>query len=1184
MQTKCLSDRMKSLSAKRITAMIAGAALLGVGLAFSGPVSFSSVPIISNSGQPVVQVVLGSSAKPSDYVAAANIAAAIGNLAFTTMPVTASINTTQAQSVLHVSVSSPTYSLTNQQVWLNESASALTSGTYGFSTLIGSVLNGGIQLGSLQSTKNLQGPSQYSYPETPSTSATPAPSPYTGVSFVPLATSVVAANNGGGASFSTFQSGTSPAYDNILEVSHSQFSGLLSNAGSYGENEYLWLTGFPVYDQASGVNNFALLDANGAYQITFNKPINVKTSSGSINHAAFSLLGQNYTVINYTPPANFLATSPTNFTTGGSMYIASSLTPLTTVYVGSNLTSGGFKVVLNDLGQPNSNGVSPAAISVYYNGALTNTSSIMPPNTTKFNVSGHYLYVKVNQTFAGLYAYEKWAKMQLYSNVFQIKSGSSFNTTTNPNWYTVLQWVNASGSTNTVSPNALQSIVIYGTSSEAQTLLPGQSFSFITSPAVWKLQFIGQTLGSANYDPVTATLSAASPFTYENKGTQTPPSGSVTFTIKNVTEPAQELTVTSSIPNAFSYAGQTSSSVVYDLTPYELNEANVVTYGEVTTNSFNEANVTLTFKPGYNSLISSTYPLYVTVTGYLYKSNTVSGPQSKQVTFNGILNGPPGSYSAYNNSISVPFYNITGIELGSAIPGIASIEVEDFNSIGVPFSGNTQNAGDTITATLSAAGALPTGTTITFSTTPGTSNSITFPSQVVTNGGSITATGHIQVTASNSPSSGNTISITGGNILISGTITLNSQNGQSIAFSGNVVIPSESNFIANNMVTNSIPVNAVMSVTETGITSATILGNVPVYGSTIYSNSLANTISVPTTENVVASGTYSPDPVVLATLASTTGPGIIYTPAGSTVPSLYGSSSTPLSVIYNQQNGLPTESFTLAPVASVTPTPGSLSQYYTYTMNELAVPGNTAAIDSLAFGIDNSTGGIGVKPLFQLNYSVSGSSAPGTHNNMTYTSTSGSSIKVQSGFITEKGSKVASITPTSLTVDFAKAVDELQFAVAPVSTTISKTYKLFGPYGIGQATNLPNVSIGAVNATITLSGTSKYTITGINNITATPTVSSADVPTLLKSLPTSPLVVLDTQVTNPSGSLILIGSGYVNTLSAQLQKAYNITMTPSTQIVQAYGNKILIAGYYANQTTAAANQFISDLYAAASTT
>jgi len=988
MQTKCLSDRMKSLSAKRITAMIAGAALLGVGLAFSGPVSFSSVPIISPSGQPVVQVVVGSGAKPSDGVAAANIAAAIGNLAFTTMPVKASINTTQALSVLHVSVSSPTYSLTNQQVWLNESASALTSGTYGFSTLIGSVLNGGIQLGSLQSTKSLQGTgSQYSYPEKFSTSATPAPSPYTGVGFVPLATSVAASNNGGGVSFPTFQAGSKPTNDNILEVSHSQFSGLLSNAGSYGENEYLWLTGFPVYDQASGVNNFALLDANGAYQITFNKPINVKTSSNTINQATFSLLGQNYTVINYTPPGTFSPSSSTNFTTGGSMYIASSLTPFTTVNVTGSLTSGGFKVVLDDLGLANSNGISPAAISVYYNGALTNRSSIMPPNTTKFNVSGHYLYVDVNKTFAGRYAYAKWAEMRLYSNVFQIKSGSSFNTTTNPNWYTVLQWVNASGSTTgPVKADALQSIVIYGTSSEAQTLLPGQSFSFITSPAIWKLQFIGQTLGSANYDPVTATLSAASPFEYSNPFSS---SG-----LLNVTEPAQELTVTSSIPNAFSYAGQTSSSVVYDLTPYGVNDiANTV-------NPANTDNVVLTFTSGYNSLISPTYPLYVTITGYT--SNSASSSYSAQVSFSNSLTTIQFNDSA--NSITKGFYNITGIQLSRAIPGINSIIV--YNG---PYPSNSANA-------------------------------------------------------------------------------------------------------------------------------------------------LAEL-----------------EPIL-------TGPQIVYTPSGKTVPSL-----TLANVIYNQQNGLPTNPFTIAFNVTAGPTgnfiPGVKNQYATYTMTEQPVPGNTAATDSLSFGIYNSTSGIGATPFFQLNFSTTG-----THNNMTYTSTSNAIFNVQSGFITEKGSKVASITPTSLTVDFAKAVDELQFAVAPVSTTISKTYKLFGPYGIGQATNLPNVSIGAVNATITLSGTSKYNITGINNITATPTVSSADVPTLLKSLPTSPLVVLDSQVTNPSGSLILIGSGYVNSLSAQLQKAYNITMTPSTQIVQAYGNKILIAGYYANQTTAAANQFISDLYAAASTT
>jgi hypothetical protein len=244
----------------------------------------------------------------------------------------------------------------------------------------------------------------------------------------------------------------------------------------------------------------------------------------------------------------------------------------------------------------------------------------------------------------------------------------------------------------------------------------------------------------------------------------------------------------------------------------------------------------------------------------------------------------------------------------------------------------------------------------------------------------------------------------------------------------------------------------------------------------------------------------------------------------------------------------------------------------------------------LSFDIANATGGATATPFFQLNYSAT-STGLGVHNNMTYTpynsslnSLTGSAFTVGQGFRTEKGSKVASITSTVLTIDFAKSVDELQFAVAPVSTTITKSYSLSGPYGIGQATNIPNVSIGKVTANITLSGTSGYTISGISNITATPSVSSADQPVLLKSLSsTAPLVILDSQGVSAS-PYILIGSGYVNSMSAALQSAYNVSMTPTSQYVQAYGNKILVAGYYANQTTAAANQFINDLYAAASTT
>ena len=47
---------------------------------------------------------------------------------------------------------------------------------------------------------------------------------------------------------------------------------------------------------------------------------------------------------------------------------------------------------------------------------------------------------------------------------------------------------------------------------------------------------------------------------------------------------------------------------------------------------------------------------------------------------------------------------------------------------------------------------------------------------------------------------------------------------------------------------------------------------------------------------------------------------------------------------------------------------------------------------------------------------------------MTYLSTT-SQINVQAGFRTERGSKVASITPTGVTVDIAKVADLLHFIV-----------------------------------------------------------------------------------------------------------------------------------------------------------
>jgi len=1006
---------MKSLNAKRIAAVVTGAALLGIGLAFGATatgITIGNVPIITASGQPVVQVVIGSQAKPSDGVAAANLAGAIGNLAYTWSTVIPTVNTTQAMSVLKVAVSGGggAGSISNAQVWLNESGAGATAGSFAFTALIGSVLNGAVLLNAPQNTKILQGVAgtQYAYQELGSLTISPIASPYTS-SGPSTSTSVTGSYNGGGTAFSGFRvtSGLL-AWDNILLIGNAQFPGLKSNAGNTGESEFLWVSGFPVYDQANGVNNFQLINTGGAYQASFSHPIQNTLGTGAAQiNVPITLLGQNWTILTENS-VSVGTVGSSNTVNGGKVQLAASLVPLQTVYVGKNITTTPvpgqtWTVVLQDLGQPNSNGVSPASIAIYLNGALTNTSSITPGTTTKFNVTGKTLFVNVNQTFAGLYAYQKWAKEQVYSNVFNITDGQQWNKTTNPGWTARILWTNTTVSSGG-APRALQSIIAYNAT--PTSLSPGQSFVFIQSPQAFKLSFLGDTLGASGFDTVTATSASTGSINYQNPGSTsaTPFPGN---SISNVTEPGQELIVSSSIPSAFSYSGQSTSTVTYLLTPFALNEnANALLAIHSPDNVAYSTNViVLDTNPGSSTTtnwINSQQQLTVTVSGY--PTNTATSIQTQSVTFS--ANGIPAASST--QALGVNLWNVIGIQVNRALPG--------------------------------------------------------GPNNVV------------------------------------------------------------------------VSVNAVNTATGNQIN--------------------------------------------LATLKST-GPGVVY-PVSNLGYAYALSQSAATSVIYNQQNGQPTATWVLT--QNTVPT-GNPAQYFTYAINEIAVPTNTAAIDTLSFGLENLTSGIqgvGSGTAFNVNYSVTGTNRNVTYQNSTSAGT-GTKVLAGQNFRTERGSKVATIGASVDTFSIAKLADSLQFAVAPATTTVSgKAYKLFGPYGVGQATNIPNVSIGSVTANAVLSGGS-YTITGISNITANPlTVRTlVSLKNITQSTATQPLVVLDANA-NQQSNLILIGSGFVNTLSSQLQKAYNITMSPTTQINQAYGtNRILIAGYYANQTTAATNAFIQQLYAQA---
>ncbi|MEM3744807.1 MAG: S-layer protein, partial [Candidatus Micrarchaeaceae archaeon] len=684
---------MKSLNAKRIAAI---AASLAVGLAFAGPVSFSNIPIINNAGQPVVQIVVGSTAQPSDGVVAANIAAVIGNLAYTSTPVTATVGNTNAVKCV---VTTPSCTLSNQQVYLGEKGVVAAAGSYTIRALIGSVLNAGVlNYNNLANTKLLTANSQYAYQEQPGPMfaiTSPNPLPYSVFQGIGLSvpTSVVASTNGGGLTFSSF---TNSSHDNIVELTNAQVPGLMSASGPYSASESLWLYGFPVYDQAT--NNFELLDAGGAYELTFGKPIQFFTSSGSPNYATFSLLGENWTLYKIVspPPAKSLPTSSYYILSNNNtkVQLAQSMTPLETVYVGHNITSGPFTVVLQDLSYPNSNGISDAAIAVYKNGAGPyNETAIAPDTTATLNVTGTPLYVHVGTTFPGLYAYQKWAQIQLFSNIFNITSGKVFNS--EPGWYAEpLFTTNQSTSTSiTANDIALYGIVLYSNQSATTNLAPGSSFDFITNPAVWKATFVGDSLGApgsgnSNYDALSFSTSSQV-LTYENPASSkivSPPDNGFywsssssnelyanptplpSINVTSITEPTNLFTVTSQIPTAFQITASSGpsptssvSSVQYNLDTYSLTAVNAVNTLEMPASSFPNEGMYFTIAPVSSGLLSGNYvttsnPLTVYVTGY--KTGATS-PTTFTITFNSL-----NSNTIYPGLLG----NVTNMKLSYAFP------------------------------------------------------------------------------------------------------------------------------------------------------------------------------------------------------------------------------------------------------------------------------------------------------------------------------------------------------------------------------------------------------------------------------------------------------------------------------------------------------------------------------------
>ncbi len=127
---------------------------------------------------------------------------------------------------------------------------------------------------------------------------------------------------------------------------------------------------------------------------------------------------------------------------------------LVVIYVGQNDICSPFTAELTDLAYPNANGISAGVFSIYYNGALINSTQLSPGQTGTFRYNGNSAYLYVNATFAGLYSYQRWAKVRLGVAVGPTSTVSTtISTTSTP--------TSSISSTTTIAPTCTASVPIY---------------------------------------------------------------------------------------------------------------------------------------------------------------------------------------------------------------------------------------------------------------------------------------------------------------------------------------------------------------------------------------------------------------------------------------------------------------------------------------------------------------------------------------------------------------------------------------------------------------------------------------------------------------------------------------------------------------------------------------------------
>ena len=507
---------MKGLNVKRIAALAAGAAILGATLATAGAVTYSNTQIISAEGVPQVKVVVGANAAASDGVAAANIAALIGNLAFKSQDVTATVaGSANLGCTVTGAGGAGTCAVSNEKVTLDVTIPGTVGGVYPFNTLINDWVDK-----KLQNRIKSGGDDRYD--------STVDISPF-------------------------YYDPTSTVYPYaVKKITSTDFAALASPTVTdpyankqYTESQTLWFQAWPRYDTIN--KRLAATAPKGAYQIEFTQdqtglPVgtcdatvqqNLDQAYQNSTYAAYvgdytkcsdadqtdrhrvhvGFLADSYIVSSMNAPTGGLCdilNSTTDECTGGSVSLAKE-SAYGIVHVGENLSAGSYTLKLQDIEAPLGSGHdSAASIAIYDStGTLLKEDKYYPQQSsyTWTAPDGSKVRIKVYKTNPGYYAYAKWAEMAVYSQEFTMTDGQEINSD-NHDWFVKLVWRNKDpAGYPSKEADSLRKIILYDVSPAALiSLASGDTYNFITSPVAYQVQFGGITLGSADYDTLSLAL------------------------------------------------------------------------------------------------------------------------------------------------------------------------------------------------------------------------------------------------------------------------------------------------------------------------------------------------------------------------------------------------------------------------------------------------------------------------------------------------------------------------------------------------------------------------------------------------------------------------------------------------------------------------------------------------------